>query len=54
MADAFKEYFNAADIQYTKLTHVRKLGIIRAHQLGANRENIIHFSKHTTHKVDTS
>lgn len=54
MADAFKEYFNAADIQYTKLTHVRKLGIIRAHQLGADRENIILLSKHTTHKVDTS
>jgi hypothetical protein len=54
MADVFKEYFATAGIEYTKLTHARKLGIIRAHQLGADRENIILLSKHTTHKVDTS
>jgi len=54
MADAFKEYFAAANIDYSKLTHARKLGIIRAHQLGADRENIILLSKHTVHKVDTS
>ena len=54
MATAFKEYFAKAGIDYTKLTHTRKLGIIRAHQMGADRENIILLSKHTTHKVDTS
>ena len=54
MATTFKNYFAKADIEYTKLTHVRKLGIIRAHQMGADRENIILLSKHTTHKVDTS
>ena len=54
MANTFKEFFQKADIEYTKLTHTRKLGIIRAHQLGADRENIILLSKHTTHKVDTS
>jgi len=54
MADTFKKFFQKADIEYTKLTHTRKLGIIRAHQLGADRENIILLSKHTTHKVDTS
>lgn len=54
MATAFKDYFAKAGIDYTKLTHTRKLGIIRAHQMGADRENIILLSKHTTHKVDTS
>lgn len=54
MADTFKKFFEKAGISYSKLTHTRKLGIIRAHQLGADRENIILLSKHTTHKVDTS
>jgi hypothetical protein len=54
MADAFKKFFTAVKVKYTKLTHTRKLGIIRAHQMGADRENIILLSKHTTHKVDTS
>jgi hypothetical protein len=46
MAEAF--------IDYTKLTHARKLGIIYAHQLGVDRESIILLSKHTVHKVDAS
>jgi hypothetical protein len=54
MAASFKNYFEIADIEYTKVTHARKLGIIRAHQMGADRENIILLSKHTVHKVDTS
>jgi hypothetical protein len=54
MAGCFKTYFAQADIEYTKVTHVRKLGIIRAHQMGADRENIILLSKHTVHKVDNS
>ncbi len=54
MADTFRKYFERAGVAYTKLTHTRKLGIIRAHQMGADRENIILLSKHTTHKVDTS
>jgi hypothetical protein len=54
MATAFKDYFAKAGIDYTKLMHTRKLGIIWAHQMGADRENIILLSKHTTHKVDTS
>jgi hypothetical protein len=54
MADTFRKYFNRVGVAYTKLTHTRKLGIIRAHQMGADRENIILLSKHTTHKVDTS
>jgi hypothetical protein len=54
MSYTFKKFFNSSGIHYTKLTHTRKLGIIRAHQLGADRENIILLSKHTTHKVDTS
>ena len=54
MADTFKDYMTSASIEYTKLTHVRKLGIIRAHQLGADRENIVLLSKHTVYKVDTS
>jgi len=54
MADCFKNYFEVADIEYTKVTHARKLGIIRAHQMGADRENIILLSKHTVHKVDFS
>jgi hypothetical protein len=54
MAETFKKFFEKADIAYSKLTHTRKLGIIRAHQLGADRENIILLSKHTTHQVDTS
>jgi hypothetical protein len=54
MADSFRDYMNQADVEYTKLTHVRKLGITRAHQMGASREDIILLSKHTVHKVDTS
>jgi len=54
MADAFKKFFDKVKVKYTKLTHTRKLGIVRAHQMGADRENIILLSKHTTHKVDTS
>jgi hypothetical protein len=54
MSYTFKKFFNSSGIHCTKLTHARKLGIIRAHQLGADRENIILLSKHTTHKVDTS
>jgi hypothetical protein len=54
MAETFKENFVAANIDYTKLTHARKLGIIHAHQLGADRESIILLSKHTVHKVDAS
>ena len=54
MADTFHKYFNRVGVAYTKLTHTRKLGIICAHQMGADRENIILLSKHTTHKVDTS
>jgi hypothetical protein len=54
MANTFRDFMKEADLEYTKLTHVRKLGIIRAHQMGADRENIILLSKHTTHKVDTS
>jgi hypothetical protein len=54
MSYTFKKFFNNSGIKYTKLTHTRKLGIIRAHQLGADRENIILLSKHSTHKVDTS
>jgi hypothetical protein len=54
MSRVFKMFFNNNGIAYTKLTHTRKLGIIRAHQLGADRENIILLSKHTTHRVDTS
>jgi hypothetical protein len=54
MADAFKKFFNLAGVAYTKLTHTRKLGINRAQQMGADRENIILLSKHTTHRVDTS
>jgi hypothetical protein len=54
MADAFKKFFTAVKVKYTKLTHTCKLGIIRAHQMGADRENIILLSKHTPHKVDTS
>lgn len=45
---------NQADVEYTKSTHVWKLGITRAHQMGASREDIILLSKHTVHKVDTS
>ena len=45
---------NQADVEYTKLTHVRKLGITCAHQMGASREDIILLLKHTVHKVDTS
>jgi len=54
MADCFKNYFELANIEYTKVTHARKLGIIRAHQMGADRENIILLSKHTVHRVDQS
>ena len=54
MADAFRKFFDLAGVSYTKLTHTRKLGIIRAHQMGADRENIILLSKHTTHRNDTS
>ena len=54
MSRVFKKFFQESGIEYTKVTHTRKLGIIRAHQLGADRENIILLSKHTTHKVDTS
>lgn len=54
MADAFKKLFDNVKVKYTKLMHTRKLGIVRAHQIGTNRENIILLYKHTTHKVDTS
>lgn len=54
MADTFRNFFADAEIDYTKLTHTRKIGIIRAHSLGADRENIILLSKHTTQRVDTS
>jgi hypothetical protein len=54
MSDAFKNFFDCVQVKCSKLTHVRKLGIIRAHQMGADRENIILLSKHTQHKVDTS
>jgi hypothetical protein len=48
MGDTFKEFMTYAGVEYTKLTHVRKLGITCANQLGADRENIILLSKHTT------
>jgi len=54
MSKVFKKFFTNCGIAYTKLTHTRKLGIIRAHQLGADRENIILLSKHTVHKIDNS
>jgi hypothetical protein len=54
MSKVFKKFFTNCGIAYTKLTHTRKLGIIRAHQLGVDRENIIHLSKHTVHKIDNS
>lgn len=54
MSDVFRKFFDSVQVKYTKLTHTRKLGIIRAHQMGADRENIILLSKHTVQKVDTS
>jgi len=54
MGNTFREFMSYAGVEYTKLTHVRKLGITRAHQLGADRENIILLSKHTTQRVDMS
>ncbi len=54
MADDFQKFFDLAGVSYTELTHTRKLGIIRTHQMGAERENIILLSKHTTHRVHTS
>jgi hypothetical protein len=54
MANTFQDFMKEANLEYTKLTHIQKLGIIQAHQMGADRENIILLSKHTTHRVDTS